>query len=437
MEAFFESDHFRNSIDPVPNAFETLLRMKEKYSLHVVTARQHLVEDITRAWLDKYYPNIFDEVHFGNHYSKSGKSRSKAEMCKSIGAKVLIDDSMIYATQCALEDISVVLFGNYAWNQYVDRNPHHHFHDLTIVVNAHMKNEVVIQDFREELYDEDRAVEEFSAGPRHVYRVDSWAMVERAVHYMISYRKDVYNMSSAIASTSAGTGDLHVAVLQLCSVADKSHNLSRIEALITKALADDPLVSLVCLPECAMFMGESSTATSLASEDVASGPSVAALCAVAKDKRIWISLGGFPERSSIASEVLGEDNQLLNKFYNSHILINRDGQVVAPIYRKVHLFDCPLVGLQESKLTLPGNEVVVMDIEGWKVGIAVCYDLRFAGLFEAMGVVDAVLVPAAFTVPTGAAHWEVLLRARAIENQCFVVAAAQSGKWLLARKNLH
>lgn len=117
MENFFESPYFKEQIDPLPGAYEALLQLKQRYNLHIITSRQHKLEDITKKWIHTHFPDIFSELHFGNHYATEGKKRSKPEMCREIGAKLLIDDSLVYATQCVQAGIPVVLFGNYAWNQ--------------------------------------------------------------------------------------------------------------------------------------------------------------------------------------------------------------------------------------------------------------------------------------------------------------------------------
>ena len=136
----------------------------------------------------------------------------------------------------------------------------------------------------------------------------------------------------------------------------------------------------------------------------------------------------------------------MKKIFNLHLVISEQGKIAAT-YRKVHLFDAPVTGLQESKTTAPGDELIIVDMGFARVGLAVCYDLRFPAMFGAMRSVNATandatysmdgsvdnsaeifLIPAAFTVKTGKAHWDILLRARAIENQCYVVAAAQIGR---------
>lgn len=117
MDAFYASAHFTEKLHPIPHAFETLQRLKEDYDLHIVTSRQFAIQGLTLEWVEQHFPGIFTEVHFGNHYSREGKVRSKPEICRDIGAVLLIDDSLQYAMHCYKADIPVLLFGEYAWNQ--------------------------------------------------------------------------------------------------------------------------------------------------------------------------------------------------------------------------------------------------------------------------------------------------------------------------------
>jgi len=117
MEQFFQSKYFYNDIKPIDNAYDILLQLKDIFELHIVTARQHKVSDTTINWINQYYPNIFTNIHFGNHYSTTGISKSKAQLCKEINAIMLIDDSPAYAINCAENDIPVILFGDYSWNR--------------------------------------------------------------------------------------------------------------------------------------------------------------------------------------------------------------------------------------------------------------------------------------------------------------------------------
>jgi predicted amidohydrolase len=130
-----------------------------------------------------------------------------------------------------------------------------------------------------------------------------------------------------------------------------------------------------------------------------------------------------------------------NRVYNTHLILNNKGQIVTR-YRKIHLFDVSIpsqgVNLCESATTAPGSKLVVCDSPLGKLGLSTCYDLRFPEMYQeltSVGGADIVLVPSAFTVPTGKAHWHTLLKARAIENQCYVLASAQFGKHNEKRKS--
>jgi uncharacterized HAD superfamily protein len=126
----------------LPGAHDALVQLSRDFSLHVVTARQFHAEQLTRCWIERNYPGIFDEVHFGNHYCKEGKSRTKAEICRSINAVMLIDDSISYARNCASEGIPVILFGNYPWNR-PHENDCEHFGSTWMIREAYHWNDVV------------------------------------------------------------------------------------------------------------------------------------------------------------------------------------------------------------------------------------------------------------------------------------------------------
>lgn len=209
-----------------------------------------------------------------------------------------------------------------------------------------------------------------------------------------------------------------VAVAQMTSTADIAKNLLHCENIIEKA--SHMGAKLVSLPENFAFLGAGDEAAIGAAEPI-DGPSITRLKKCAQKNRIWLSLGGFQEKVSG-----------LNKIYNAHLIIDDHGHLVAK-YRKMHLFSVRLPdgsSYDESKSVLPGDEVVCFTAPFFTGGLAVCYDLRFSNLFEALRSKGAqvILVPAAFTEITGRAHWEVLLRARAIETQCYVMAAAQVGR---------
>ncbi len=116
MDLFFASAQFKHEVAPIAGAVEALRALKEKYALYIVTSRQLFLEEATREWINLYFPNIFTGIAFGNHYSNEGKKRSKLDMCREIGACLLIDDSAKYAKECAEGNLPVLLFGDYAWN---------------------------------------------------------------------------------------------------------------------------------------------------------------------------------------------------------------------------------------------------------------------------------------------------------------------------------
>ena len=163
---------------------------------------------------------------------------------------------------------------------------------------------------------------------------------------------------------------------------------------------------------------------------------------IAKESGCWISAGGMHESGAPPAPALeattnGEDKP---RVYNSHVIIDNEG-VVRAVYRKSHLFDVAIPGkvnLRESATTAPGDAVVVCDSPIGRLGLSTCYDVRFPEHYVDMvqrGGAEILLVPSAFTIPTGRAHWHALLKSRAIENQCYVLAAAQVGKHNEKRKS--
>uniref|UniRef100_A0A8C0RNF4 Deaminated glutathione amidase n=2 Tax=Canis lupus familiaris TaxID=9615 RepID=A0A8C0RNF4_CANLF len=154
-------------------------------------------------------------------------------------------------------------------------------------------------------------------------------------------------------------------------------------------------------------------------------PRLSVLCAQPRECGLWLSLGGFHER--------GQDWEQTQKIYNCHVLLNNEGSVVAT-YRKTHLCDVEIPGqgpMRESNSTIPGPSLESpVSTPAGKIGLAICYDMRFPELSLALAQAGAEILtyPSAFGSVTGPAHWEVLLRARAIETQCYVVAAAQCGR---------
>lgn len=219
------------------------------------------------------------------------------------------------------------------------------------------------------------------------------------------------------------TWQLRVSAVQMRSGSDVAQNLATSRTLVAQAAGDG--ARLVVLPECFSILGRSEREKFTAAEVLAdaTGPVMATLRELAVKHNIWLIGGGTPETIPVDPA----------RAYNTAVVVNSDGAVVSH-YRKIHLFDVDIPGgatLRESETTAPGTDPAVVSIDGAPVGLSICYDLRFPELYRRlvndMGA-QVIVVPAAFTAHTGAAHWHVLLRARAIENQAWVVAAAQWGK---------
>lgn len=120
VHEFFDSPHFNEGIPVIPGAYDALIRLSRSCDLVVVTSRQHVIQDVTLDWIDKHYPGVFSEVYFGNHFALQGTSRKKSDICRSIGARVLIDDNPTYAMECAAAGIQVLLYDwedEYPWSK--------------------------------------------------------------------------------------------------------------------------------------------------------------------------------------------------------------------------------------------------------------------------------------------------------------------------------
>ncbi len=207
---------------------------------------------------------------------------------------------------------------------------------------------------------------------------------------------------------------LRAAVVQTNSNADRDRNLEVADRLVRRAAAE--AAELVVLPEKFNVLG--SPEDLVAGAEPLDGPTLTWASSLASELGIWLVAGSIVERTP------GD------RLHNTSVLLSPDGERVA-VYRKIHLFDVEVEGVayRESDVETPGEEIVVADADDLRLGLAVCYDLRFPELFRILAVrgARAFSLPAAFTVPTGRAHWEVLVRARAIENQAFVLAAGQCG----------
>lgn len=209
-------------------------------------------------------------------------------------------------------------------------------------------------------------------------------------------------------------GVLGVAVCQMNSIDDVEANYHQ----ILKLLFDVPekKYQLACFPENSIYMrlkeGEKVAGISLADEVFKK------LSKAAADKKMWLHFGSVPLRHE-------------GHLSNASVLVSPDGKIEMT-YQKIHLFDISLEGhvpVRESDVFKHGAEPQILQIQNWHIGQTICYDLRFSELFNwyAQHSVELILVPSSFLVPTGKDHWEILLRARAIESQAYVVAAAQAG----------
>jgi nitrilase len=210
-----------------------------------------------------------------------------------------------------------------------------------------------------------------------------------------------------------------VAALQMTSSADVADNLATADRLLGEAAAQGARIAV--LPENFAFMGRNDADKLRVAEADGSGPIQQALASAAQRHGLWVVAGTVP------LTVPGEP-----RVAAACLVFDAEGRRVAR-YDKIHLFDVDLPGrneaYRESANVAPGADPVVLDTPVGRLGLAICYDVRFPELFRTMSAAGAewFVLPSAFTVPTGRAHWEVLLRARAIENLAFLVAAAQSG----------
>lgn len=210
---------------------------------------------------------------------------------------------------------------------------------------------------------------------------------------------------------------MRAAVIQMHVEDDLEENLGTAIRLVRDAAAAG--ADLVVLPEMVDFMGPDEGVAAIKSS--IPGPVSDRFAALAGELGIWLLAGSMHEA------IEGED-----RTWNTSLLFGPDGEQHAR-YRKIHLYDVQIPGqvdALESATIAPGEEIVTADIDGHTAGLAICYDIRFPELFRALADRGAELVflPAAFTLFTGKDHWEVLIRARAIENQCYMLASGQQGK---------
>lgn len=225
-----------------------------------------------------------------------------------------------------------------------------------------------------------------------------------------------------LAAHDAGSHIVKVAAIQMASGPYVSANLSEAERLIEIAVNQG--AKLVALPEYFAIMGLKETDKVAVSEVEGKGQIQDFLSKIAKKHRIWVIGGSVPLKSNYP-----------NKVRNSCLVYDDKGKQVAR-YDKIHLFGLDLGNehYHEEKTIEAGDAIKVVDTPFGKIGLSICYDLRFPELYRAMGEVDMIVVPSAFTDTTGKAHWESLIRARAIENLSYVLAPAQGGYHLSGRE---
>ncbi|AHI79358.1 carbon-nitrogen hydrolase family protein [Burkholderia thailandensis USAMRU Malaysia  len=214
----------------------------------------------------------------------------------------------------------------------------------------------------------------------------------------------------------ASASPFPVAALQMVSTPDRERNLAEAGRLIADAA--DAGARLVLLPEYFCFMGHQDTDKLALAEAYRDGPIQRFLAERAKAHGVWVIGGTLPLSAPEPSRVL-----------NTTLVFDPQGREAAR-YDKIHLFNFEKgdESFDEARTIRPGDAVRTFDAPFGRVGLSVCYDLRFPELYRRMGDCAMIVVPSAFTYTTGRAHWETLLRARAVENQCYVLAAAQGGK---------
>ena len=206
-----------------------------------------------------------------------------------------------------------------------------------------------------------------------------------------------------------------VAAVQMSSSGDVAANLAQAGPLIDAAAAQG--ARLIVLPEYFGILGASAADKVAVRERDGEGPQQAFLAQAAKRHRAWVVGGSVPLACADPARVR-----------SACLVYGPDGERLAR-YDKIHLFAFAQrdESYDETRTIEPGSRPVAIDLPCGRVGLSICYDLRFPELYRTLGTLSLVLVPAAFTATTGAAHWHVLLRARAVENQCYVLAAAQTG----------
>jgi len=222
------------------------------------------------------------------------------------------------------------------------------------------------------------------------------------------------------------SSQLNIASIQMVSTPNLEENLATAARLV-KAAAECGS-QLIVLPEYFCLMGLKDTDKVNAREPAGSGPIQERLAAIAEENNIYLVAGTIPLEAKESNKVL-----------NTALVFNPQGKQIAR-YDKIHLFgfQTDTERYEESETIAPGSQPsqfqVIINQVIWRFGLSICYDLRFPELYRALGELDCHIIPAAFTYTTGKEHWEILLRARAIENQCFVLSSAQGGVHINQRR---
>ena len=219
---------------------------------------------------------------------------------------------------------------------------------------------------------------------------------------------------------------MKVSLVQMNSINDKAANIAAAKALIERAVAEEA-PDWVLLPEQFDWAGGVKGDKAKNAEVLPGGQAYSMAQELAAKHRIFVHAGSIMER------IEGDE-----RIHNTSVVFNREGEEIAR-YRKIHLFDVTTpngVSYKESATVKAGEAVVTYDCEGVTIGCSICYDLRFPDLFQALAEKGAQIIalPAAFTLQTGKDHWETLLRARAIETETYVCAAAQTGSFTVGNE---
>jgi len=209
---------------------------------------------------------------------------------------------------------------------------------------------------------------------------------------------------------------LKVAAIQMAAGPNPAQNIKTAITLVKRAIRAK--AQFIVLPEMFGFRGSAKRSVHLA--ESLPGKSLLNLMQIAKDHKVWILAGSVLEKKTGS-----------RKSYSTSVLIDPAGRIAAR-YRKINLFESTVQGatISESNFTLPGNQPIIANIANIKTGLSICFDLRFPKLYQYYRSKGAMMlcIPSSFTRKTGKAHWETLVRARAIENQCYVIAPNQYGK---------